>query len=409
MAQHFHLADNPTFVEEAGVPLLRRYLDSSRLSPYSFAKPYHGISPAESKESQSSRKTIMRSRTGFHKNLIAIATTTIVMILCGMAFPLLFGRVYPHTIRNGMVVGLVVGIVSSTAELFWFNTVGRRWRFSYLLVTRTVFYLILISVTTIIVVAHHLTMMKALTFAQALQDPEFNMFLYEGEFVRVMVYALAISFIINFIRQVNRLLGQNVLLNYATGKYHQPKSEERIFMFLDLKSSTTIAERLGDTRYHRFLNDFFYDITPAIVESRGQIYQYVGDEVVVTWDVKTGVRDVNCLKCYFGIAATIHRRSERYQQRYGVVPTFKAGYHYGTVMTGEIGDIKKAIVFHGDTINTASRIRSECTVAKKNLLMSGDLLRRMSIDDALTPETIGSIRLRGRRQKIELFTLKEAA
>jgi adenylate cyclase len=92
-----------------------------------------------------------------------------------------------------------------------------------------------------------------------------------------------------------------------------------------------------------------------------------------------------------------------------VVPAFKAGYHYGTVITGEIGDIKKDIVFHGDTINTASRIRSECTVAKKDLLMSADLLQRISIDDSLTPETIGKIHLRGRQQEIELYTVKEAA
>jgi hypothetical protein len=116
------------------------------------------------------------------------------------------------------------------------------------------------------------------------------------------------------------MLGQNVLLNYIRGKYHQPIEEERVFMFLDLNASTTIAERLGDKQYHNFLNDFFFDITPAIVESKGAIYQYVGDEVVVTWTKEEGLRDANCIKCYFRIVATIHLLSSRYQAKYGFVP-----------------------------------------------------------------------------------------
>ena len=132
-------------------------------------------------------------------------------------------------------------------------------------------------------------------------------------------------------------------------------------MFLDLKSSTAIAEKLGHKRYHQFLNDFFYDITPAIIESKGEIYQYVGDEVVVTWTKERGLRDANCISCYFRVAAAIGKVSDTYEQKYGSVPTFKAGYHYGEVIAGLIGDIKRAVVFHGDTVNTASRIRSECT------------------------------------------------
>jgi len=46
----------------------------------------------------------------------------------------------------------------------------------------------------------------------------------------------------------------------ARGKYYKPKSENRIFMFVDLNSSTTLAEKLGNERYHELLKDFFADI-----------------------------------------------------------------------------------------------------------------------------------------------------
>ncbi|WP_044220009.1 hypothetical protein [Chitinophaga pinensis] len=54
-------------------------------------------------------------------------------------------------------------------------------------------------------------------------------------------------------------------------------------MFLDLNSSTTIAETLGDKRYHAFLKDIFTDITNPILDKKGEIYQYVSDEVIVAW------------------------------------------------------------------------------------------------------------------------------
>jgi len=205
------------------------------------------------------------------------------------------------------------------------------------------------------------------------------------------------------------MLGQHALVSFVSGKYHTPVEEERVFMFLDIKASTTIAEKLGHTRYHAFLNDFFYDITPAIIESKGEIYQYVGDEVVVTWPKERGLRDANCINCYFRISAAIAKLAARYERKYGFVPTFKAGYHYGLVTAGLIGDIKRDIVFHGDTVNTASRIRSECSVVKRDLLLSGHLLDRLSISSYLTPESMGKIKLRGKEEEIELYTIKEAA
>ena len=64
-------------------------------------------------------------------------------------------------------------------------------------------------------------------------------------------------------------------------KHLKPKDEKRIFMFLDLKSSTTIAEEIGHRRYFEFISDFIADVTTPILNNHGEIYQYVGDEIVI--------------------------------------------------------------------------------------------------------------------------------
>ncbi len=182
-----------------------------------------------------------------------------------------------------------------------------------------------------------------------------------------------------FMLQVNDKFGPGVLWKLLTGKYYHPRDEERIFMFLDLRSSTEIAERIGHKRFFELLRELFQDVTKPVVESRGDIYQYVGDEVVITWTVPRGVEDGNCIECFFRIERAIAAKRDRYVREFGVTPSFKAGVHIGEATVGEIGIIKKDIVFSGDVLNTTSRIQQECNRYQVDLLASSDLLERLSV------------------------------
>ena len=61
------------------------------------------------------------------------------------------------------------------------------------------------------------------------------------------------------------------------------KEEERIFLFLDMRSSTHIAESLGAMKYSQLVQDCFADLYQAVQQTGAHIYQYVGDEAVLTW------------------------------------------------------------------------------------------------------------------------------
>ncbi len=357
----------------------------------------------------------MQLTTDTKRKLTNSATVTLVSMLFGTLYPLLFPpphqSMWPwwHSNVNGLFIGMLLGLGIAFGELHLFTIRFRRLRFSVFVVVQTLYYVAVINIAVVGVMVLHFVMFHGYTITGTFQSSEFRDFFQGSQVLLISAYALTAIFLINFIRRVNRMLGHNALLNFISGKYHKPVEEERVFMFLDLKESTAIAERLGHKRYHHFLDDFFYDITPAIIESRGEIYQYVGDEVVVTWTRAKGLQQANCINCYFRIAAAVATASGRYERKYGFVPTFKAGYHIGTVIAGLIGDIKRDMVFHGDTVNTASRIRSECTTAGRPLLLSGDLLKHLNISDYLTPESMGKIRLRGKEEEIELYTIKEAA
>lgn len=91
---------------------------------------------------------------------------------------------------------------------------------------------------------------------------------------------------INFIVLMAKKFGPGHMFQIIMGRYHKPSTENRIFMFLDLKDSTTIAEKLGHIIYSKLLQQCFFDLNKLIPNSRAEIYQYVGDEAVLTWKIK---------------------------------------------------------------------------------------------------------------------------
>lgn len=181
---------------------------------------------------------------------------------------------------------------------------------------------------------------------------------------------------------------------------------ERIFMFLDIKSSTAIAETLGHLKYFELLNDFFNDIAEPIERNSGEIYQYVGDEVVVSWPFGEGIKEANCLNCFFDIVDTIDLLNSRYMERYNLVPDFKAGLHYGKVSTGVIGTLKKEIIYTGDVLNTASRIEGQCNAYKVKILLSKNLIDKLPSVNKYQSRKLGEINLRGKSSTMTLFTVE---
>ena len=177
-------------------------------------------------------------------------------------------------------------------------------------------------------------------------------------------------------------------------------------MFLDLRSSTTIAEKLGEIRYFNFLKDVFRHSTPGILHNKGEIYQYVGDEIVVSWKMDKGLNNANCLQCFFDVQVALRQRASYYQDTYGILPEFKAGLHYGHVMAGEIGLVKRDIVFSGDVLNTTARIQSKCNELGVNILISKYLLEKLVLPPhTFAPERLGDMILRGKQQKVILYTV----
>jgi adenylate cyclase len=276
------------------------------------------------------------------------------------------------------------------------------------LLLKSLFYLTIIFIFTSFgnIISHSFIFDKHILHPQVLS--QFYNYLIGPKIWAVMLYWMFAVTLALFIIQISQNLGQGVLVNYLLGKYHKPKEDTRIFMFLDLTSSSAFAEKLGHIKYSKLLQDCFFDITTAVNQFQGRIYQYVGDEVVLSWRKEKGIEQNRCIKTFFAFCKTLNVRSEYYQKEYGVIPKFKAGINYGYVTIAEVGEMKKELAYHGDAINTAAHIRSICGKHDKNLLISADLLSILpNIDSEFNVESVGICELKGKKNVTAVFSITE--
>ena len=218
-------------------------------------------------------------------------------------------------------------------------------------------------------------------------------------------YFAVVAVAIQFVLQMNRMVGANVLGYFAAGVYRRPSAEERVFLFVDLEGSTQLAERLGSAGYFELLRRFVDDLTDPVIEAEGEIYQYAGDEVVITWPIAAGLREANCVACFFAIRAAVARQAARYQREFGVVPRFRGGLHGGPVTAGELGDLRRQIVFVGDILNTAARLEEYAKRANLDLVVSGTLLQRIALPRGIEATRCGDLELRGKEARVAAWSI----
>ena len=302
------------------------------------------------------------------------------------------------------VAGLIMGLITGILEIGYFSKWFIKKSFARKIVFKSFLYLII----TIIFLVFTLLMNALYTDRQHtfenLLAPALAFFT-DYAAVGLTLYIASIILITQFYAEFSQSIGPGTLSNFFLGKYHHPVEEERIFMFLDMKSSTTIAEHLGHVMYFEMLKDYFFDLSIAVIDYNGTIYQYAGDEMIVSWKLKDGLRNNNCIECFFAMKRALEKQKEKYNSKFGILPGFKAGLHSGMVTAGEIGSLKKEIIFTGDVLNTSARIQGLCNHFDAELLVSEDLAKILQLPATYAIKSVGENLLKGRSKPMEIFAI----
>ena len=259
-------------------------------------------------------------------------------------------------------------------------------------------------IVNFIIHAAHIIFILKLTIGQAFQLYGEDAFQPQWLMQKIL-YWMILFVLTQLIIEVNEKYSPGVFMDIMLGRYLEPKVEKRIVMFIDLKDSTPIAEKLGHQLYFKFIREFIYQISNALIEYGGSIYQYVGDEIVVSWTFAPK-NTRKCMDALIAARKNLQKTSELFRRKYeGTIPEFRVGIHLGDVTVGEIGVVKKDIAMSGDTMNTTARIRSACSELNQKFIVSKDFIENIDLK-VWQSESLGIIELKGKEKGIELFSLK---
>lgn len=222
-------------------------------------------------------------------------------------------------------------------------------------------------------------------------------------------YAMVVSALIIAALRVRDLIGGETFINLVLGRYHRPVSEERVFLFLDLVGSTAYAERHGDLAAQDLLKAVFAAIAEPVRRHRGQVDDYVGDQVIISWPLARGVEQARCVACVFAIRQTLIRDRRAWIARFGLVPEVRAALHGGSVVTAEVGVDRHKIAYFGDVMNATARLEGLCREAGRSVLISDAVLSRLlALPEGIEAEALGPQRLRGRSGIMTVHALAES-
>lgn len=270
-------------------------------------------------------------------------------------------------------------------------------------VVKTTVLMLLAALTIILIFICHFMIIKGENFADTSRELSYYVF-NTGFFIDSLFSWLVIILITQVVIEADQKYSPGVFWEILSGKYLSPKTEKRLIMFLDLKDSTPIAESLGHERYFLFIKDFIYYVSNAVLENGGRIFQYVGDEVVVTWPYRKSdvVKSINTVIL---ARRTLQHASDYFRRRYDFIPEFRVGLHAGEVTIGEVGVMKKDIAISGEAMNICARIRTACGELNQKYIVSQDFFDA-SVLKSWQGEDLGEITLKGVEKPVKLYALK---
>ncbi|MCC8982401.1 adenylate/guanylate cyclase domain-containing protein [Bradyrhizobium acaciae] len=331
------------------------------------------------------------------RKLQRLAAVVVAGILSGVIITLISYGAGAAQLVVGITYGFLLAAVIGTIELFvledwdWLN------RLSFLtnLAVRSAIYAVIIIGIQLLQPGERIA---GVAPQASLQD-------FWSSFARSAI----VSVLVNLGFSIANLIGSRALLNFVTGRYHAPVEEDRFVLFVDIAGSTGLAERLGGIGIHRFLDRTFRLLTQSVVDYRGEVLNYVGDEIIVTWPEQSGAVDCRPLRCFLAMRRALQKAAPQFEREFGAVPQIRGSLHFGPVIVGEIGDVKRAIVFNGDVMNTAARLEELSRKVDGGFLASRAAMARFAAPPPFPLSDLGTLPIRGRVDGIDVVGIGAVA
>lgn len=200
-------------------------------------------------------------------------------------------------------------------------------------------------------------------------------------------------------REFLRTLGKESIIDVNLGdQIHQ----EMTVFFSDIRSFTTISEKMTPKENFDFLNEYLSNCIPAVLNNHGFIDKYIGDAVMAIFPkdpesaVKAAIDTLRQLEVYNN-----RRKEEGLDEiRCGI------GLHTGPVMLGTIGnDDRMDGTVISDAVNLSSRLEGLTKQFGVSLAISGQTLKKIKNTGSFNSRFLCNVKVKGKEKAVKVYEI----
>jgi len=208
-------------------------------------------------------------------------------------------------------------------------------------------------------------------------------------------------------RSMKRFVPEEFLLSLGRDSIEQVclgdhAKREMSVMFADIRSFSTLSERMSPEDTFRFINQYLARMGPTIRSNGGFVDKYMGDGIMALFpgcpeDAARCAIDMHMRLCEYNVQRSAQGEAPI---RIGV------GIHTGGIMLGTIGENERMDgTVISDAVNVASRMESLAKEFGVGIVASESILAGLADPGEYRARYLGKVGVKGRREPISIFEL----
>jgi len=177
-------------------------------------------------------------------------------------------------------------------------------------------------------------------------------------------------------------------------------------LFTDIRSFTTISEKMGAQAIVGLLNEYFSEMVSIVIQEDGVVDKYIGDAIMAVFGAPIPKPDdpVHAVRAAVRMRQALTNLNERLKARGAASLRTGIGIHTGEVVAGNIGSEKRMeYTVIGDPVNVASRLESSTKELGVNILISEDTYQRTK--DLVVARPVKELTVKGRVKPVMTYEL----
>ncbi|EQA35781.1 adenylate/guanylate cyclase catalytic domain protein [Leptospira inadai serovar Lyme str. 10] len=194
---------------------------------------------------------------------------------------------------------------------------------------------------------------------------------------------------------------------------------EMSVLFTDIRSFTTISEKMTPEENFRFINGYLASMEPLIQKYDGFVDKFMGDAILALFSAERAVQSPDQWEgksaadraVYAAIAMKKRIRELDVEVKGGHLKGVRIGIgiNTGNLMLGTVGSSDRLdTTVIGDTVNVASRLESLTSLYKADILITQQTLASLTISDDVAIREVDSVVVKGKSQPIIIYEVYEA-